>query len=371
MRIGIITTQYAPNYGALLQAFSLQNYLRKSYEFAVVFDIDYWPEYTRDFWKVIRKRKGIKNKLLNIYFLMHPGMIKARRELLKAMWDFRNNYISCTKPYYSESDLKDNPDHLDVVICGSDQVWNVSRPEYSSVNFLAFAENWNAKVISYAPSVATRIPDSKKEELQRYLERFDAISVREANDIEQIQKLTNLPVKHVCDPVFLTSAKEWESLIPHRQIDDRYILCYFISVGEFAPKVVDKIRELTGLKVVHINVNARDKFHSEYDIRNANPFELVSYIKNADYICTNSFHCTAFSVLFRKKLVVVKKDVANSRMESLLQLAGATNAFIGNDELSSLTLEKMNTQYEIDRINEWIEQSKDYLINSLGIEGSN
>ena len=371
MKIGIVTTQYAPNYGALLQAFSLQNYLRNNLKSSEVLDIDYWQKYTRNFWKFVRRKNGIKNKLLNLYFLMHPKMVTSRKKQLKAMWDFRQKYIACTKPYYSVDELENNPDHFDVVICGSDQVWNVSRPEYSPVNFLTFAGNWNAKVISYAPSVSTKIPDSKKDELRQYLKRFDAISVREKDDVNQIEELTDLPVYHVCDPVFLTTAKEWEAILPQRKIKEKYILCYFISIGEFAPKVVEKIRKLTGLKVVHINVNTRDKFHSEFDMRSADPLEMVSYIRDAEYVCTNSFHCTAFSVMFRKKLAVIKKDVANSRMESLLRMAGALDAFVGAEELETLTIEKLETKYKIDELDEWIDQSKKYLIESLGVEGSN
>ena len=367
-KIGIITTQYAPNYGALLQTFALQKFLKQEFGEDRVEAINYYPAHIKDVWKVYRRGKGFKNRLLQLYLMLNPSFATKKKKLLKNFKYFIDKNISRSKGYYSMEELESAEADYDTVICGSDQIWNISRREEPAW-FLHFTRNWkNCKKIAYSPSVADKIPQGFEEKVQRYLENIDYISVREDVDVEQLKAYTDKKIHHACDPVFLLSEKEWEEHLPECPIKEPYILCYFISTGDLASDVVKKMRELTGLKVVHVNVNIRDKFNADYDIRTAGPFEFASYVKNAEYICTNSFHCTAFSILFKKNFVVLRKQMANSRMESLVRSSGLKDRFVAKDDIASLTAEKLKADYSCSKMEQFIDESKSYLLGAIDSE---
>lgn len=366
-KIGIITTQYSPNYGALLQAFALQEYLKCNYPDFKIEIIDYYPQHADDFWKLFHKVRDYKDILLNVYSLLHPKLLLTKKREFNEFKRFINQNLNCSARYYSFSELEKLEQQYNTLICGSDQIWNIARHD-DPAWFLYFSKSWkNCKKIAYAPSVADTIPYGHENNLVKYLNNLNGISVREDVDVEQLQQYTNKEVKHVCDPVFLLTQEEWEKYLPESNIKEPYILCYFISVGDFAFEAVKKLRELTGLKVLYINVNMRDKLKSDYDIRTASPFEFVNYIRNASYVCTNSFHCTAFSILFKKNFFVIRKQMSNSRMESLIRTSGLKNCFLDKDNVQKLDVDKLQTDYSAYAMEKFISVSKQYI--EEGING--
>ena len=367
-KIGVITTQYAPNYGALLQTFALQKFLGAHCGEKQVEVINYFPPHVKAFWKLLPGGKGLRNLALNLYLLLNPKFIFKKKKLLNNFRKFIAENITCSKKYYTYEELQKTEDCYDTVICGSDQIWNITRHDDPNW-FLYFTKDWeNCKKIAYAPSVADKIPQGHEENLRKYLENLSHISVREDVDVQQLQAYTDKEIHHVCDPVFLLNEKEWEAYLPECPIKEPYILCYFISTGDLAADVVKKMRELTGLKVVHVNVNPRDKVNADYDIRTANPFEFASYVKNAAYVCTNSFHCTAFSMLFQKNFVVLKKQMANSRMESLIRASGLDNRFVAKEEVNRLAIDKLKTDYTLSKMEQFIANSKSYILGAINGE---
>lgn len=365
MKIGVITTQYSPNYGALLQTFALQTYLKKNYGEEVTEVINYIPPHSKNFWSIYPNEKGYKDFLLRIYLRIHPTYIRSRKLLFKQFTTFIKEYITCSNVYYTLEELEKLEGIYDRLICGSDQIWNITRHD-DPVWFLYFSRKWiDCVKIAYAPSVADKIPKGHENSLRAYLENLDYISVRESDDIEQLANYTSKNIYHVCDPVFLLSKEQWEKLLPQDRIQEPYILCYFISVGDFAGKVVKKIKKITGMKIVHVNVNIRDKFRADYDIRTASPFEFINYIRNASFICTNSFHCTAFSVIFQKNFFVVPKHEANSRMDSLMKKIGLSSRFVNKEQLDDLRLDDLKIDYSNCGIQQWITDSKEFLKGAI------
>jgi hypothetical protein len=199
--------------------------------------------------------------------------------------------------------------------------------------------------------------------LKEYLEIFDSLSVREISDIEPIQALTKKTVHHVLDPVFLLSGEQWGKIATPSPTKEKYILCYFLSYGSFSDKVVNKIREITGYKVVNLNINQYDKFNSDKVIWRAGAEDFVGLIKNAEFICTNSFHCTAFSIIFRKNFVVINKGWARSRMQSLQTVFGLGDRFISEDMINDITTESLKVDYS--QMEEKIEKKRDESITYL------
>ena len=368
MRIGVITTQYSPNFGALLQTFALQKFIQSIESVELVEVVDYYPEHAKYFWSVYSHSKKVRDILLNVYIFFHRKQIQSRKKQFVLFEGFVKDYIKLSKRYTSET-IGESRSAYDVFICGSDQIWNLTRHD-DPIWFLYFTKEWKEKIkFSYAPSIADSIPTQYYASVQKYIDNLDQISVRESGDVEQLKKITGREVFHACDPVFLLPDYEWEKLIPEQKIEKPYILCYFISTGDYAVSVVKKLKKMTGLEIVHVNVNARDRFNSEYDIRNCTPFEFAGYIKNAAYVCTNSFHCTAFSLIFKKNFIVVPKKTANSRMESLMQMANIGNRFVYPNQLPNLLESDLVVDYSRFNLSEWIESSKKFILKGLKIYG--
>lgn len=364
MKIGVITTQYSPNFGALLQTFALQRYLLSIESVDDVEVIDYFPEHAKSFWKVYSDKKDIKDRLLNAYVFLHRNNVRAKKKQFEIFRNFITDNIKCSKRL-SATDISTTREMYDAFICGSDQIWNMTRHD-DPIWFLYFTKGWDEKIkIAYAPSIADEIPPRFYEHIKEYVENLDMVSVREDVDVEQLRKITDKEVFHACDPVFLLSPDEWSSIIQTVDIKQPYIFCYFISTGDYAVSVVKKLKEVTGLNVLHVNVNARDRFDSKWDIRNCTPFEFISYIKNATYVCTNSFHCTAFSLLFKKDFIVVPKKTANSRMKSLMDKVSISDRFIYPDKLSSLSRDGLTVDYSESNLDEWITESKKFICKGL------
>jgi len=369
MKIGVITTQYSPNFGALLQTFALQRYLSSIDSVEDVEVIDYFPEHAKSFWNVYSEKKDIKNRLHNVYLFLHQKNVKARKKQFEIFRQFIKENIKCSRRL-SADDISSTREMYDAFICGSDQIWNMTRHD-DPIWFLYFTKGWEEKIkFAYAPSIADKIPAQYNEHVAQYLDNLDQVSVRESVDVEQLKGISDREIFHACDPVFLLSPEDWSSLIPPIDVKEPYIFCYFISTGDYAVSVVKKLKEITGLDVLHVNVNARDRFDSKWDIRNCTPFEFISYMKNATYVCTNSFHCTAFSLLFRKNFIVVPKKTANSRMESLMKKANIGDRFIYPDMLSSLNRDALTVNYSESNLDEWITESKNFIYKGLRLNGN-
>jgi len=371
MKIAIITTHYANNYGALLQTYAMQRFLNEELKQEAEV-LAYFPARYNNSWKIMKKPSTIRDLMVQIYLLIHWKNIIGFMKRKKKNQDFTLHFIKRSKSYYSSEEIKRDHPQYDCFISGSDQIWNLKLfPGGEPAFFLDFASAWgNTKKIAYACSVADPIPEVDIPKVRNYLKVFDAISVREISDVGTIQSLTEKKVYHVADPVFLLTSMQWESVAHKPAIKEKYILCYFLSYGDLSSSVVKKLRELTGYKVVNININAYDKFKSDYCIWDASPLDFIGYIQNAAFVCTNSYHCTAFSIIFRKNFVVVPKKVANARIKSLQQVFGISDRFVNEEWLNTVSREWLNIDYSEynEKLEKFRRESITYLIKSLGLD---
>lgn len=365
MKVGLVTTQYSPNYGALLQAYSLQEYMRTVLGHDVHI-IDYYPPHADSFWSLYPKGSGARHFARNACLFINRRIVKGKKRRLQNDKRFVDEYLRCTTRCRSEEDIL-ALGQFDAYVCGSDQIWNLTR--HNDPNwFLYFTRTLPGVLkIAYAPSVADPIPNDAKGDVKRYLSNLDAISVREAEDVRQIQPLTDKPVIDVCDPVFLRDSQEWSDFAVTKEKGAPFILCYFISPDDLAVRAVEAVRRLTGLRVVHLNVNVRDKFQSDTNILDADPREFIGLIRDAEIVCTNSFHASAFSIMFCKNLMIVPKRSANRRMENLLYHAGLPDLFMSKRKIETLTVGDIETDYSSCSgfLDAWVEASKSYLTRSL------
>lgn len=369
MKIGTITFHSAHNYGAVLQAYALKEYLsKKGYDVSV---INYKLKEIENFYRLDRYKKS-KNKIINCFrkYSKKISLYTTGRPLLKRkdkFDEFINTKLNITNPYYTLKELQRANLDFDVLICGSDQIWN--RKHTKSLKpafFLEFGKK-DAKRISYAASIgAESIIKEDEMVFQRYLKNLDEISVREKKAIELIQHLTPKKIEEVVDPTQLLEKEDYEKIQINPEIKKDYILVHSIGQPEELIKVVREVSERLKLPVMH-NLK-KGTFKREFGYSGySGPGEFLGNIANAKFVITNSFHATSFALIYSKPFITMPFKDRSSRMINLLHGLGLDNHFVENIDL----LKDME-EYEIkdyqkihDIMKKNREKSEKFLINAI------
>jgi hypothetical protein len=369
----MITTHFAFNYGAVLQAFALQQYIKGlGLECEIIDYKPYRPAYGRQYYSKII---GYKNIILNVYRFINYKRRKAFKRRLVKFDDFiKNNIDLSSKSFYTYNEILNDSDKYDVFVCGSDQIWNFEIC-YDPVYFLDFKSKFpNAKYIAYAPSIASKYSDvSMIDKMRKHLVYFDYLSVREPSFIEILSKVTDKKITAVLDPVFIYDKQKWNQLISGyaNPFKTPYIFCYFVGVSNVSRKVMKILKQITGYDVVYANVMSRNSIDSTVFIDDASPKEFLNLIKYASIVCTNSFHTTAFSILFQKQFMsVMNSDTRNSRILELTANLGLQNRLIYPkidvaDQINAVLNSAIDYSTVETKLNHLIDFSKNYLNDAL------
>lgn len=332
-KIKIITLHCPINYGAALQAYALKTYLQKEGYDAEL--IDYRPKYVteKQAYTYAGSLSISKNYLKKVlYFLAKfPSRYRVKRNFGRFL---KNELCSTGVVYHSFEELNANPPAADVYICGSDQIWNTNlKNGWDDSFFLSFVKQ--GKKCSYAASMAIsrKLEIEEQERFRRMLQKFNQISVREQDAVRILQTLTNQIIYCVLDPVFLLPKEEWIQLADKREMDvseEDYILVYPMGNGENVYKIAQQLSKDTGLPVYSISQTIRCTF-TDKQFNGNTPYQFLHLFQNAKYVVTNSFHGTAFSIIFRKNFWTCSVANTSSRLTSLLQNLEIMNRFIPGD----------------------------------------
>ena len=276
------------------------------------------PMYQYD---INRVDKGVVRNLL--YAKKHAGELIKLRELRSSRFKkFADEYLHISAVVLNRDNTdKSWADKYDYFVCGSDQIWN---PSYSTTSELAFCSFAPEKTICLSPSFGvSKIPELRKEEYSQWLKPLYSLSVRENKGQEIIKELTDREATVLLDPTMALPVEKWNALCkkPETNLPERYIVCYFLGRSDKAyKKKIDSFARKTGLPVVMLFDITTPEYYS-FD-----PAEVLYTIKNADYVLTDSFHGTVFSILFHKKFYVFSRNEGgesmNSRIETLLDTFG-------------------------------------------------
>lgn len=364
-KILTLTTQYSPNNGALLQCYALSKFI-SSQENLECEVIQYWHPNAKAGWRYFKSMRSLRDVLFNVYMLCRPDLLWQKRQRNKKYAEYIRDFLPLHKTVYATDEaIRQNPPLADIYIVGSDQIWNLHRKGIGPIYFLDFVPEGKTK-IAYAASMGVKWTAQQCQLAKPYLEKFDAISVREEGHVDIVAKTSGKEVLHVADPVFLLEKEEWAALAKSPGIDEPYIFCFFFGVTELAAKAVKKLREVTGYKVVYLNYNALDKLGSDKDIRACGPNEFLGLIANAEIICTSSFHTSAFATIFRKNLFYVPQ-AESERGLSLLRTCGISEALVTEERLNSLNLQNLNIDYSAAAAvgKDFIDKSKKFLLDAI------
>lgn len=326
MQIGIITFHCADNYGAVLQCYALKKYIEKMGENVEI--INYAPYHLTSRYNIFPtfkevlgkiKNKGIIYTWKNIIFVCIKTFLK-RLNKKKKFKEFRFFYIGIKSKKIKKITNRNCPDY-DMYIAGSDQIWNPTSNRGDTTYYLDFVDD-KSKKVSYAASIGTFDIDEYKSVMAKYLQRFDFISIREELFRDLIENISHKKVSVVLDPVFLLDLKDWDKLTGKiRRFSEKFIFMYLFNKDNDAIKLANKLSRKYNLPIVHFYYGTlRKKLEKDgkcffFD----GPLDFLWYIKHAEYIITNSFHCVAFSLIFKKEFYSYFFTDRGSRIVDILK----------------------------------------------------
>lgn len=313
-RIGILTFHFADNYGALLQAYALKQYLENNNN-SVCF-IDYVPDKEKRFYSINPFSSNYAKDCLK-KIVQFPQRIFSYRKFNI----FREEYLDLENRVSFDASLLEK--ELDCIIVGSDQVWNPAIVGDLRPYLLADIRKRCCK-ISYAASAGKPQFSSDEEKIfSGLLPLFKAVTVREKSTREKLSEL-GINCSVVIDPVYLLSANDWNlvSCPPAKfQPDQQYILIYSLRYDAQMIKAAEEYADRLGLPLYYMHpMNQKIKSSTAHIINNVGPLEFIWLIAHSKCLYTNSYHAVAFSSIFSKKFRYFHQASLGDRVNDLLQL---------------------------------------------------
>lgn len=313
----------------------------------------------------------------------HPNYAACINERVKAVEAYKSEkLLPLFHDYLGFEDLQKGSCNYSVVVVGSDQVWTPLSLPNKFFNLLFV--NDNVRKVAYASSFGvSSIPSFQHKSTGAYLDRFYKIGVREQKGKEIVESLSHQTATVVADPTMLLNAREWEDEIYDGKSDTNsvkpYIFCYFLGTNPEARKAALELQTKTGYKI--ITLRHMDEFYepdenfgdeAPYDV---DPNGFLRLIHDAAYVCTDSFHCSAFSIQFHKKFMTFYRFAQgsstgrNSRIDSLFNVLSVGREHIygsseNGGEIMKIT-EDLNWSVIDDRLIQLRTSSENFLVESL------
>lgn len=352
-KIGILTYHRVFNFGSLLQTYALQNYLEKMGCDVEV--IDYYPDRLRKKNLLFHINPKWKSPFYKLIMHLIPAII-SRMLGYKMMNDFLKKYIKLTaKSYKDVNELVDELPDEDIYMNGSDQIWNVDTAEgvVDEVFFMNFLPD-NAIRTAYAASFGKEMfSEENIVEMKQYLLKYSAISVRENTGVDILNKIGIKDCQWVLDPTFLLKLEDWKKIQTKIKLPERYLLVYNLNRNSTITYLANEIAKDKGLKIVNFA-------HSFVFIKGAKniiyptPNLFITLFENAEYVITDSFHGTAFSINFERQFICVSAPKFNSRIKSILDLIGEPDRLL--DEVDYFKI--INKKIDYNKVNKIIEKER-------------
>lgn len=313
MKVGILTYHHVFSQGAHLQAFALQEILKSMrHEVSI---IDY------------RGNAYSPMSVIDVFKSLNPYVLAShynRYVGLKKFGEFESNF-NHTRTYIDGEALKENSPQLDAIVVGSDQVWQLRTfkdgSRYDKTYFLDFATDGIRK-IAYAPSFGHALNEERIAEVLPLIKKFDFLSVREDCAAKRLSELINRTVENVCDPTLLFGREGFGKNIPTERISNGCVFVFEVMWNyERELFIINRLREKFGK--VEIESRPLRAIRSGFNVIDS-PFDWVRRIRDAQFVLTDSFHGTVFSILYHKPFIFLPWSNAaqNLRVKSLLSRCG-------------------------------------------------
>lgn len=372
--VGIITYHFLNNYGTMLQALALQNKIESYGVKSELIDyrIQDYKESKFDILKIRIKRIAIYIRGFSKYYIKFSDSKneEVRKERFREFYN--KNIITGNKRYNTYKELQDNCPEYDIYIVGSDQTWNPNVSKAPEAFYLTFVSEKEGKTLgSYAPSIGvSSLSQDQKNIMKSRLEKIEYLSCREEKGANIIKELTGRDVTTVLDPTFLLNRSEWNHYCADMKIGKQYILQYFLGDVKECREFVEKLSEKTGLDIIVLPHSYLDIKDSTKEKMYVGPGEFLALVKNATYVCTDSFHGTAFSINFNKNFYSFHKrknteaTSDNSRISDILSRLNLEDRLITDNKI--LDVIDINYEEVNKKLTEFRESSEKFLEKIIG-----
>lgn len=361
MKIGIITFHAAFNYGSMLQTYAMQTFLeRQGHQVEI---INFRPEIQKKAYSKPLKWNDKGNIILSIKrILLTPVEVFKLYRKWNLFNSFLHNYLHITKEFVSLNDLKEYNFDIDLLITGSDQIWNTDAFDFSEAYFGCFLKS-NITKVAYAPSMGPSPETQDVNYLKNLLQGYRAVSVREERTKQFIVDHGIFKdVEVVLDPTMLLEGSDYDSLYDKKPLIKGDYIFYYTPGGarhEFL-QIAENIGMKYNLPIIVENSYTpgdlkRYKHIKAYTA--VGPSEFLNLVKNSKIVCGASFHLMVFAVLFNKKFFCINGDV-DSRLNNLMKITGNQDCIISIQ--SPKNIQKTESNLEDIR-----KHSENFLVNSI------
>ncbi len=370
MKVGIITYHFPYNCGAALQCVALQTKLEDlGHEVCV---INYRPWYHQNRYTPLKNPVYFAGKrfrdpagnLLKRFWHAFDGFCRTVlswrnypkvSQKDKNFRSFQKRYMKQTKVYRSLKQLQKNPPKCDMYISGSDQLWNssITGGKFDTAYFLDFGGQQTGRM-SYSVGANFSNMEKPEEALKDIIRELDVISLREAKWLGAVEAAAagKIPTHIDVDPTLLLEAKQYEQFIPEMPKEQEPYILTYTMVGEAQKQVYNAARimsEKLGIKVIDVSGDPNKMNKKVEDNRLCGPDDFLGYVKNAEYVITNSFHGTVFSVLFRKKFITIPHKQTGYRVTELLDKLGLTERY---HTVTTEAIKRLENEIDYDAVGE-------------------
>lgn len=381
--IGLVTCYFHHNYGSMLQAYATELIMQQLglpfQTIACKAPINYMQE---------NKILYIIKKLLIADWKMRLGKMKIERAkkenpMFAKNWEIRNKAFSQfaetffhVSPYCkNREELTKMAENYSAFLVGSDQLWRTDSVEHGY-----YTLEWvpdHIRKIAYSTSIGVKeVPWFQVEKNKRFMNRFDHIALREQSACDLVYKLTGRKVPVVLDPTLLFTGDQWLGIQQQEPLTNgKYIFCYLLGDNPSQREFIKRVKEKTGYKIVALQqldeyIPSDEEFADEAPY--VGPREFLNYIRNAEYVFTDSFHCSVFSILYKKNFFTFSrfaegaKQSTNTRIDNLLHITGLEDRRMTKDK----TIEEVVNFKRIfdgvdEKLNALRKSSMDYLYNAF------
>ena len=357
-RIGILTFHKVDNYGAVLQTMALQEAINQLGKSGCI--VDYVPKFMVDANRLIRidSLKGCIHSLLNLSKKCKKRFVFNR---------FRHNRFNLIGHNLAADDLPKLEKDIDLFVVGSDQIWNPNITKGVDPVYFGNFSGKQYETFSYAASIGVNVLSAtEKEMMVSYANALKRVSVREseAAKLLGIDKATV-----VCDPVLLHDDIFWRNSLGVEKLNKRYILIYALTGYRETYDMARLLADETKLSIIEIR-NRLDPKHviqGETVLCCVSPEKFVELFANAAYVVTDSFHGTAFSIIFEKNMFVIPNREKGGRMIELMNQMGVSDRIIDTGaKISAKTINSViDVGYLREKLNAMRKTSRDFLKNAI------
>ena len=381
--IGLVTCYFHHNYGSMLQAYATEMIMQQMglpfQTIACKAPINYMQE---------NKILYIIKKLLIADWKMRLGKMKIERAkkenpMFAKIWEIRNKAFDQfaetffhVSPYCkNREELTKMAENYSAFLVGSDQLWRTDSVEHGY-----YTLEWvpdHIRKIAYSTSIGVKeLPWFQVEKNKRFMNRFDHIALREQSACDLVYKLTGRKVPVVLDPTLLFTGDQWLEIQQQEPLTNgKYIFCYLLGDNPSQREFIKSVKEKTGYKIVALQ-QLDDYIPSDEGFADEAPYvgprEFLNYIRNAEYVFTDSFHCSVFSILYKKNFFTFSrfaegaKQSTNTRIDNLLHITGLEERRMTNDKtIEEVVNFKRNFDGVDEKLNALRKSSMDYLYNAF------